>query len=262
MNPAAETVLHTYGVVDNAGVPLPSRGIGGAPLANVDLGKVAVVVSQLDAGDYGTATWELHGQDPAWLEPIAREHHEVLQALCDEGDRNGAVAPLRLPGIYPDEAAVRAALSRRVEELRRVLDEVRGHVEWGVKIFLVGGERKSETDPPTSGREYLRRKSAAAEDRERLRRHRQELVREAYERLAKSATRSVANAPQDEALSGRKEPMLLNSAHLVAEVARAPFFEAAEQLSLRVAPEGMTVEISGPWPPYNFATLDNEPEGS
>ncbi len=130
-----------------------------------------------------------------------------------------------------------------------VVVHVGGHVEWGVNIFLTAITRQVQEEPPSSGREYLRRKSAAAEDRERLRRHRQGVVRAAYETLAKSATRSVSNPPQDEALSGRKDPMLLNSAHLLAHAAKAPFFEVVEQVSRHVAPEGMTVEISGPWPP-------------
>ncbi|HEX5534427.1 MAG TPA: GvpL/GvpF family gas vesicle protein [Actinomycetales bacterium] len=262
MSPAGETVLHTYGVVDHAQVQLPVRGIGGAPVVALDLGKVAVVVSPLDVKAYGPAAWERHGQDPEWLEPVARDHHEVLQALCKSSDGVSAVVPLRLPGIYADEDAVIAALSGRVDELRRVLDDVRGHEEWGVKIFLVGGAPKTHEPPPSSGREYLRRKSAAAQDRERLQRHRQGVVRDVYDALAKSAARSVVNAPQDEALSGRKEPMLLNSAHLVAEGAKVSFFGVLEQISRQLAPEEMTVEVSGPWPPYNFATLGSGSEAS
>jgi len=262
MSPAAETVLHTYGVVDDASGQLPVHGIAGAPVVTLDLGNVAVVVSPLDADDYGTEAWERHGQDPAWLEPVARGHHEVLQYLCESRDRLGAVAPLRLPGIYRDEAAVRAAFSGRVEELTRVLDEVRGHGEWGVKVFLVDGTAKSEEPPASSGREYLMRKSAESQDRERARRHRQDLVRGAYEKLAASAARSLVNAPQDAALSGRKEPMLLNSAHLVADAAKGPFFEALEVASHQLEPDGMTIEVSGPWPPYNFATLGSGPEAS
>jgi hypothetical protein len=261
MSPAADTVVHTYGIVPSTDVPLPETGIDGSPVGTIALEGVAVVVSRLHAGRFGAAAWEAHGQDPRWLEPVARQHHEVLQALC-ETDPAVDVVPLRLPGIYPDDEAVRHALLNQLAGLRQVLDEIRGHSEWGVKVFLAGQPRPAEESAPTSGRDYLMRKSDAAADRERTRQRRQQLLLDVYEGLTRAATHSVVNPPQDEALSGRKEPMLLNSAHLVPQVGEEGFFDMVEALSHQIAPEGMLVEVSGPWPPYNFAHVVEASEAS
>lgn len=247
------TVIHTYGVVDGVPSGLPD-GIGGSPTTTLELGPVTLVVGQLDAERFGPEAWEQHGQDPRWLEPVARQHHEVLQALCDADDAL-AVVPLRLPGIYTDEEALRAALLTQADDLRRALDEVRGHSEWGVKVFLTGAAETVEQPAPTSGRDYLQRRSAAVRDRDQLRERRHRIVLDVHEGLASVATHSVTNPPQDEALTGRKEPMLLNGAYLVPDLAQDQFFGLAEELHHQVAAEGMVIEVSGPWPPYNFARL-------
>lgn len=247
------TVLHTYGAVDRTPTELPD-GIAGTPTSTLDLGPVTLVVGLLDADRFGPAAWEQHGQEPRWLEPVARQHHEVLQALCESGDAI-SVVPLRLPGIYTDEHSLRAALTSQVDDLRRVLDEVRGHAEWGVKVFLTGAGEAAEETAPTSGRDYLHRRSAAVKDREKLRERRQRVVLDVHEGLASVATHTVTNPPQDETLSGRKEPMLLNGAYLVPQLAQDQFFGLAEELHHQIAAEGMAIEVSGPWPPYNFARL-------
>jgi hypothetical protein len=57
--------------------------------------------------------------------------------------------------------------------------------------------------------------------------------------------------PQDARLSGREQEMVLNATYLV-DVAGEEEFRAA---LAGVAAEGATVELTGPWPPFSFATL-------
>jgi hypothetical protein len=254
---AADTVVHTYGVVASPEAPLPAAGIGGTPVGALDLAEVVAVVGWLPADRYGPEQWEAHGQDPRWLEPLAREHHRVLQALCDD-PAVADVVPLRLPGIYRDLDAVRETLVPRTAELRRALDEIRGHAEWGVKIFLARPAQTSPEPVPATGRDYLRRRSEAVTARETSRERRHHLVSAAYAGVTLAAARSRVTSPQDKVLTGRSEPMLHNSAHLVRRAEQETFFAALAQASDLVAPEGMVVEVSGPWPPYSFARLEGE----
>ena len=63
----------------------------------------------------------------------------------------------------------------------------------------------------------------------------------------------MVNTPQDSALTGRQEPMLLNAAYLVARAVRDDFLAVAEQIGEWLWSRGMSVEVTAPWPPYNFA---------
>lgn len=250
----SSSVVHAYAVVPQASggeaTVLPAAGIGGSRLRLLDLGAMAVVVGDLDAARFGEDAWQQHAEDPAWLEPVARGHHEVLKALASAAD----VLPLRLPGIYPDDDALAQALGREEQRLLDRLHFVAGHDEWGVQVFGASRPDVGEQPPPASGREYLLRRKQAAAERDEARADRQLLVAEAYEALSASATSSVLNRPQDRALSGRDEPMLLNSAHLVCRELQQDFFGCADRLSREtLEPAGLVMEISGPWPPYNFA---------
>lgn len=254
MRSSGDCVVHTYGIVHAGTAPvLPQEGIGGTSVDLLELDELGVVVGNLPASSYGEAAWAAHGEDPTWLAPVARAHHHVLQVLVEDAD----VLPLRLPGIYPTEAALREAVAAARDDLVAALRFVSGHREWSVHVFLSGDEAGATADPaPASGRDYLLMRKQQAEERTTAREQRQQLAIEVYEGLNRTSRASVVNLPQDQALSGRTERMLLNSAHLVSREDEEEFLAVAEELNRYVGNAGgLSAEVSGPWPPYNFADV-------
>jgi len=78
-----------------------------------------------------------------------------------------------------------------------------------------------------------------------------ECARASHERLAAAAEEARANPPQPPELSGRTDEMLLNGAYLVRRDDRR-LTDAVAELESLYGPRGVTYEITGPWPPYNF----------
>lgn len=258
MNDSGDYVLHAYGVVDaGRSVALPPTGIGHTPVRLVEVGELGVLVGDLPASEYGEAVWAEHAQDPAWLEPIARSHHEVLQAVVEDFD----VLPLRLPGIYPDEHELKDAFTASRGELLERLRFVSGHREWSAHVFL-SADAAEDPEPaaaPASGRDYLLMRKQQAAQKGSSRQARQLLATDVYEGLDRAAHASVVNLVQDGALSGRSEPMLLNSAHLVARGEEEIFLAVATELDRFAGAEGgLRLEVSGPWPAYNFTGVRSE----
>lgn len=255
MRSEVPTVLHAYGVVPaSATVALPKTGVAGSPVELVEVEDLAALVSRLDAARYGEDTWREHAEDPQWLAAFATEHQAVLGAVAATCD----VLPFRIPGMYDDEARLLAVLETDRELLSRGLEAVRGHVEWGVQIFLTGEPEPEPAPRHRSGRDYLRHRSEQAGSRERVAEERKSRVLAAYGLISDASTHSVTNPPQDPALSKRREPMLLNSAHLVPRNREEPFFTVLGQVQEELRGSGMVVEVSGPWPPYNFVHLATE----
>ena len=258
MSSGGDSVVHAYGVVGAAEiVTLPLTGIDRTPVRLVEVGELGIIAGDLPASTYGEAAWAEHAQDPAWLEPIARAHHEVLQSVVEDSD----VLPLRLPGIYPDEQALSDAFTATRDELRERLRFVSGQREWSAHVFLsvADAEEPAPTPAPASGRDYLQMRKQQVEQKGSAQQARQLLATEVYEGLARSARASVINLVQDRALSGRSEPMLLNSAHLVARDDEQDFLAVAVELDHHVgAAGGLRVEVSGPWPAYNFTQAGDE----
>jgi hypothetical protein len=229
MDVESGTVVHAYGIVrTDAVLDLPTTGIGGAGVALLDAPPVSAVFSILPGASYGAFAWQDHAEDPAWLAGVATEHQRVLDDLVREAD----VLPLRLPAMYRDEVHLYEFLSSDAGLLESVLDTLHDHVEWSVHLYLVGQPEELVREP---------------------------LAQEAYAALAELSRQSVVNRPQDSALTGRQEPMLLNSAHLICRRHERLFFAAAQETAEKLAPEGITVEVTGPWPPYNFVELGTDP---
>ncbi len=250
-----DTVLHAYGVLPAAsGVELPGHGIDGARVELVEANGLAVLVSRLHRTRYGEDAWLSHAEDPDWLAAFATQHQEVLGAVATTSD----VLPFRIPGMYDDEGRLLEVLEAEHDLLRGGLQAIAGHVEWGVQIFLTGQPDEEPAEQPRSGKDYLRRRSAEVGSRERAAEVRRSRVLDAYETIADASTRSAVNPPQDPALSKRSEPMLLNSAHLVPRDRAEPFFAMLGEVQETLRDAGMVVEVSGPWPAYNFVDLATE----
>jgi hypothetical protein len=51
--------------------------------------------------------------------------------------------------------------------------------------------------------------------------------------------------------------MFLNGAYLVRVAGEGEFREAVESLRGELGPEGISFELTGPWPPYNFVEVES-----
>lgn len=244
------TVVHAYGLVPGERPPfLPDRGIADSKVRTVAFHDLEIVVSDLPAESFGETAWAEHGEDTRWVTPVAAAHHEVLQQLVEHGD----VLPLQLPGIYPSDEALIAALESSRARLQHTWQLLAGRVEWSLQIFPTSAPAAPGQPAPRSGREYLERRRSQQDARDTERGRREAAMTQTHDALTHRAAASVVRAPLDPAVTGRDEPMLLNSAYLVARDEEQRFLGLAEELHHHlVATAGMRVEVTGPWPPYSF----------
>ena len=57
---------------------------------------------------------------------------------------------------------------------------------------------------------------------------------------------------QDKSTSGRDKEMVLNCALLLRRDSVRTFRQQVDRIGAAYAEQGITLEVSGPWPPYNF----------
>lgn len=257
------TVHYVYGVLRGGHHPPEvADGPGGAEVQLVEAHGLAAAVSELPANRYGEGEFRTHAEDPVWLQDLASAHHRVLASIALHGD----VVPLRMPTLCRSRQSVLELLDTRGAVLREALAAVSGRVEWGVKLYAEPRPSEEKEVEAASGRDYLGQRMAQgrARDEERLRRG--DVVRACHAALSLTAEDATVNAPQDPALSGRREPMLLNGAYLVARELENAFLAVLEAQAVGPCREaGVLAEITGPWPPYNFSlgplTEDRESSG-
>ena len=245
-----ETIVHAYGVVA-ADEPLTQfpPGIADTTVWVYGAGSLGAIVSLLPVEGFGVADWERNATNVGWLERVARQHHKVLEYAAT----TAAVVPLRLPSLYGDLESLSETLQAASDLLERDLRRIRAKLEWAVKVYRTAEEQGSAvTTASTSGRDYLLGKSRDLSARSTAQEQLREEVREIHEALGQVSAEYVRNRPQDAVLSGRREPMLLNGAYLVSRTDQARFLELSGVIADDSLARGLSVEVSGPWPAYNF----------
>jgi hypothetical protein len=252
----ADTVVYVYAVTDAATAGPPQDpaipGVDGAPVRRIASGGLAAVVSSVDAARFSEEALRRSLDDLPWLEETARAHHAVVAAVAPAGP----VAPVRLATVYVDDENVRALLQERAAAFRAALDRIRGRTEWGVKAWAVpsddAGESQQITDGAKPGTSYLMRRRA---ERDRTAKGLQDAVDAAeavHRKISAVAVASRRHPPQDPRLSGKREEMVLNAAYLVDEAGATALMQLVEDRGI----QGVRLELTGPWAPYSFTTVE------
>ncbi|WP_103380295.1 GvpL/GvpF family gas vesicle protein [Pseudonocardia dioxanivorans] len=246
------SLVWVYAVRDgDADDPPAVSGVDGERPRVVAAGTLGAVVGTVADEGFDEAGLAAAMEDLARLETLARAHHAVVV----EAGSAGAVAPVRLATVFRDDEAVVAMLRERADEFEAALDRVRGRREWGVKVYAdarAGGDDSPAPAPgDRPGTAYLLRRKADR-DRGAAGRERARAVAESVADAAGTHAVDVRRfALQDARLSGRNEEMVLNATFLVDETQEAEF-----RAAVTGAGDGATVELTGPWPPFSFATAD------
>jgi Gas vesicle synthesis protein GvpL/GvpF len=215
-------VIYAYGICEPAVAAQVARrrGLGGATLRAVERGGLAAIYTRH------------RSIRPRPIPKLVLEHERVVEAIMAAG----AVLPVRFGTELAREEELAAVLDDRRDELLRSLDGIRGRVEVGVRVTPEHrplGRRAIES----SGRDYL-----LARVREHS--HRQQAIREMHDQLVmlSEAARVLPARP----------PAILAASYLVESDRVTDFRLHAHQLARRLV--GMRVTVTGPWPPYSFAT--------
>jgi hypothetical protein len=228
------------------------------PDTSVDVlfaGELAALASRVPLPEYGDDQLRRNLEDIAWLERTARAHESVQEQVM----RRTALVPLRLCTLYRDEAGVREALREKAGLFAQNLAAVEDCAEWGVKVFLAHGhEAANQAEQPAaraaSGLEYLagrqRERQLGAQADERGTRCAQE-VHAAVSSLARLERINPAQHPE---VHGRDAEMILNGAYLVEHAQAEGLQGIVARLAEEWAAHGLDVELTGPWPPYNFVS--------
>jgi hypothetical protein len=89
---------------------------------------------------------------------------------------------------------------------------------------------------------------------ERLQEIGDSVVEEIHAALEAIADKARTNPLQRPELHGRAEQMLLNGAYLVSRQREQELAQTADSLRERWSASGFQLELTGPWPPYNFVS--------
>lgn len=227
------------------------RGVDDEPIRLLADGELGCVVGSVRLDEFSEDALTRNLEDLGWLERVARRHDGVVRAVAAQT----ATVPLRLAVICRDDGSARGRvrdLGRRAGEL---LDRIDGREEWGVKLFASASAAEETASAASSGTAYLQQRRQALAARDDVVAAARRDADAVFDRLAGHAVAAVRHRPQDQRLTGSAAPMVLNAAFLVDRDGSAEFHAAIAELATQRSSE--SVVVTGPWPPYSFAALED-----
>jgi Arc/MetJ-type ribon-helix-helix transcriptional regulator len=216
--------------------------------------QLGAIVSRVPLAEFGEEPLREHLSDMEWLERTARRHEHVLEQTA----RGGTPIPMRLCSIYRDETGVREMLERESDALRQALVHLRDKAEWGVKAFadLDAVEPEPAAEPTGlgsgDGAAYMQSRLTQRRRREEAWARMEEACEALHSELSGVAVEGITSVPHRPEVSGHELPMIFNASYLVADGDRDVFRRELARLGDDLAPLGIELEMTGPWPAYNF----------
>jgi hypothetical protein len=254
---AAGPAQHVYVYAVAAGKPaagrlsrVPAMPDGARPRALALNSALSLVVSDVPADVYNTESLERRLSDLDWVAACGAAHHAAADALS----KSTTIVPLRMFTIFSSETKALAALRRVARRLARTLARVQGRKEWVLRIGQPDPARRetpaASPAAPSSGASFLRGKADARRAQAARIVRAKESAAAVYAALEHVADAAVMRAPE------QASNLVLDAAFLVSTRRTAAFRKALTAAAGALLAEGCPVSLTGPWPPYSFATLE------
>lgn len=232
--------------------------------------ELEAIVSKVSLEEFGSSEIQKRAQeDLSWIKEKALTHEKVIEEAMRNGDNILSIIPMRFGTIFKEKTSLEETLNKDYAKIKEVLDKIRGKQEWSVKIYLkdkrrfeqtvkekneVIKEKEKEIASLSEGMAFFieeELKEAISKESDKALNNIVEIL---FERLGKSAVASVKNKILGKELTGRHEPMVLNTAYLISEDKIEDFKRKLDDLNQQIQTKGFYLEHSGPWPVYNFTS--------
>jgi Gas vesicle synthesis protein GvpL/GvpF len=258
--------------VGSADLTLPAdlTGVAGEALELIRLGGLTAVAGQVPVSEFGSQALHQNLEDLDWLACCAHAHHDVIS----EAAASGVVLPMRLATLYQSESGVTGLLSKRAEQLEAAIADLTGCAEYGLKGYTQrspgGGQpgvndaakmpspaHDAPTAPATAnpGTAYLKKRRADLDAHEEERRVAAQAAEQLVRQVAALALGERQHPLHDKSLDPAAGDMILNVSYLVADEESKGFEKAVGDLAQSMP--SLRLELTGPWPPYSFATVQD-----
>jgi hypothetical protein len=253
-------ILYVY-AIGRAGHPAPERveAIDGSDVVqSVACGELTAFATPVDPAEYSQPVIDARSKDVEWLGAIGYRHQNVMSALM----RGGTILPLRAFTLFANDESLRRHVEGEGDKLAKILGRLDGKQEWTLRVEFnpeqwsealvrrIGPLRElhDEMNRATPGKAFLLGKKLD-EEKKRASREAEEAVVGEIERavLDKLACDTVAESRQQRSGAFPQINVLINRDE------EARLEELRRDLESRYAADGVTVALTGPWPPYSFA---------
>ena len=251
-------VLYVYAVTRDAVTPEADGVDGTRRFGTATIDGISAVYTPVSGEAFSQEAIDARAGDLEWLGAIGYRHQDVVSDLM----KRTAIVPLRAFTLFSSEEALRTYLHEQAEMLAKVLERLDGKQEWTLRVEFEPSrwseslatriaslrDLQNEIASAAPGKAFLLRKKLDEEKKRASHAAEQEVVAEverlvidtlSCETIAETRERRDGAFPQINVLLNRDEEAKLQELH--------------GKMTGRYEAEGVTLGLTGPWPPYTFA---------
>lgn len=263
----SELAYYVYCIAETAAAnelpvnSLPAAIEDSSKLEWISVNTLAALASEVPRATYSEKNLAEQLTDATWTAIRAMRHETVVEYVA----KRAPVIPLRFGTIYLERAGVEQMLNEKSDELESIIEQLRGREEWGVNVYcdravllssitsvspvLRELVQRAEQAPP--GQSYLMQKKIEALKVDEARVAVNRIVDEIEARL-KDRTDDARRLRILKVETTEHGELKAKFAFLVKRAGFDEFRDAAERLAQEHQPAGVRLELTGPWPVYNF----------
>jgi hypothetical protein len=261
------TVFYVYCIAESAAATqLPADSLPAAieddtKIEWVAVNKLAALISQVPGAIYSEESLAEHLTDATWTAIRAMRHETVVEYVA----KHVTVVPLRFGTIYLERHGIEQMLAERSRELEEMIEHLRGREEWGVNVYSdraalmsritsvspVLRDLVARAEQASPGQSYLMQKKIEALKADEARAEVNRIVDQVENRLREQSddARRLRILKVETTEHGELKAKF---AFLIKRTEFEEFREAAERLAQENQAAGVRLELTGPWPVYNF----------
>lgn len=239
-------------------VPGPGPDETDRPFARA-YGDLTAVLSEVRVDDFSGPDAERKLEDPGWISERAMQHERTVE----QAFRYGPVLPARFGTLFSSSRVLERFLETNRRTILDFLESIRGQEEWGVKAlldratarkWLVAEIAKGVADDTavSPGLRYVRERRAQAAAEKELHRWVANICDSAAHTICESVTDWRQRKILDDRGAGDPRETVLNLAALIRRDRVEDLLGRVECINAERAAQGISLVLTGPWPPYSF----------
>ena len=244
---------------------LPAAIEEGSKFEWIEVQNLAALVSRVSLATYNEESLAEHLTDATWTAIRAMRHETVVEYVA----KRASVVPLRFGTIYLERDGIEKMLTDRSRGLEEIIEQLRGREEWGVNVYSdravlmstitsvspVLREMVERAQQASPGQSYLMQKKIDTLKADE--------VRAAVNRIAEEIEQRLKGHSDDarrlrilKVETTEHGELKAKFAFLVKRSGFEEFRDVAERLAQENESAGIRIELTGPWPVYNFVSFE------
>jgi len=226
------------------------------------------IVSKVSPDEFSQDNLKKNLTNMEWVEKSARQHEKIIEEIM----KDTTVLPFKFGTVFQSEENVEKLLNEHNTEFKRIIEDLDGKEEWGLKIYcdieklketlleedeeLLKIEREINSSSP--GKTFFLKKKKEKLLNAVVNKKLNEYGQDCFERLSQKSLQTQINNLLPIEVTGRKDDMIFNAAFLIDKTKVAEFIQVVDIFKTWYKHKGLEFDCTGPWPPYNFCRLSKE----